>query len=118
MPSRRSTPKMLHRAWELRQDPTRPGARLWAHLRTMREQGVHFRRQHAIGSYVADFCAPGQRLVIELDGSQHINQETRDRARTAFLNARGYRVIRFSNDQVAHDIRAVLQTIGRALGLT
>ena len=47
-------------------------------LRTLREQGVHFRRQHAIGPYVTDFCAPGQHLVIKLDGSQHLDQEERD----------------------------------------
>jgi very-short-patch-repair endonuclease len=47
MPPRRSTPKMMHRAWKLRKEPGPAEARLWAYLRTLREDGVHFRRQHA-----------------------------------------------------------------------
>ncbi len=115
MPARRSTPGMLHRAWELRQAPTIAEARLWAYLRTLREQGVNFRRQHAIGPYVADFCAPKQRLVIELDGSQHLKQHERDAARGAYLRAHGYRVIRFWNDQVLRDMNAVAATMARVL---
>ena len=116
MPSRRSSPKILHRAWELRREITPAETRLWMYLRTLRVQGIHFRRQHAIGPYVTDFCAPGHHLVIELDGSQHLDQEEPDKERTAYLRAQGYRVVRFWNDQVMNDVEGVMRAIGTALG--
>jgi len=73
--AKRSTPKMMHRAGELLREQTPAEAKLWAYLRAQRANGVHFRRQHAIGPYITDFCAPLQKLVIELDGSQHLDQE-------------------------------------------
>jgi very-short-patch-repair endonuclease len=71
------TLKMIHRAGELRtparaggvrEEPTPAESKLWAYLRTLREDGVHFRRQHAIGPYIVDFCSPRCKLIIELDG--------------------------------------------------
>ena len=85
------------------------------YLRTLRAQGVHFRRQHAIGPYVTDFCAPGHHLVIELDGSQHLDQEEPEKERTTYLRAQGYRVVRFWNDQVMNDVEEVMRAIGTAL---
>jgi very-short-patch-repair endonuclease len=67
----RSNPKTLHRAAALRREPTPAESRLWSRLRNHQLQGVGFRRQHAVGSYIVDFCAPRTKLVIELDGSQH-----------------------------------------------
>jgi very-short-patch-repair endonuclease len=99
----------------LRNDLTDPEARLWNYLRLKRLNRVRFRRQHAIGRYVVDFCAPDQRLVIELDGSQHIQQAARDTSRTKYLEARGYRVLRFWNDQVLKDINGVVSAIQEAL---
>ncbi len=107
----RSTPKMLHRAGELRKEPTPAEAKLWAYLRLMREDGVHFRRQHAIGPYIPDFCAPSKKLIIELDGSQHLEQEEYDSERTAYLESRGYRVLRFWNGDVMNDINGVMGVI-------
>jgi very-short-patch-repair endonuclease len=115
MPPKRSTPKILHRAWELRNEPTQAEAKLWARLRALREEGIRFRRQHAIGPYVADFCAPRKKLVIELDGSQHWEQEERDQERTAYLKARGYNVIRFWNDMILNDIEGVMRAIHLAV---
>ena len=69
MPPRRSTPKILHQAGELRKETTPAEKKLWAYLRLMRKDGIRFRRQHAIGNYIADFCAPRKKLVIELDGT-------------------------------------------------
>ena len=89
--------------------------KLWSYLRLLREQGIHFRRQHAIGPYIADFCAPSERLIIELDGSQHLEQGDRDHDRTAYLQTQGYRVIRFWNNQVLNDIPGVMQAIEMAL---
>ena len=106
---------MLHRAWELRQELTPAETKLWPYLRRLREQGVHFRRQHAIGPYVADFCAPGQRLVIEVDGSQHVEQQDYDDERTVYLKLQGYRVLRFWNNQVMNDMQGVMRVILQAL---
>jgi very-short-patch-repair endonuclease len=72
---------------------------------------VNFRRQHAIGSYVVDFCSPKHKLIIELDGSQHLDQGDYDTERTAFLKSRGYRVLRFWNYDVVNGIDGVLHVI-------
>ncbi len=115
MPAKRSSPPILHRAWELRQETTLPETKLWACLRALKEEGIHFRRQHAIGHYVADFCAPRQHLVVEVDGAQHAEQEDRDIKRTAYLRAHGYRVIRFRNSQVMKDMEGVMRELQGAL---
>jgi very-short-patch-repair endonuclease len=115
MPAKRSTARIRHRAWELRKETTPAEKALWRYLRMLREQGVHFRRQHAIGPYVPDFCAPRKCLVIELDGSPHLERQEQDAERTAYLATRGYRVIRFWNDQVLNDMHAVMQVIEAAL---
>jgi very-short-patch-repair endonuclease len=73
--------------------------RLWNRLRAS-QFGIAFRRQHAIGAYIADFCAPSLKLLIELDGGQHAIATVRDARRTAWLEERGYRVLRFWNNDV------------------
>ena len=72
---------------------------------------VHFRRQFPVGNYVVDFCAPRKKLVIEVDGSQHLDQRDYDTERTAFLESQGYRVLRFWNHEVLNDLNAVLLAI-------
>lgn len=111
MRSHRTTPNMLDRARQLRHDCGPAEAKLWAYLRTLRDGGIRFRRQHAIGPYIADFCAPGRQLIIEVDGSQHLDQEEYDADRTAFLEARGYRVLRFWNSDVMNKIDDVLGVV-------
>jgi very-short-patch-repair endonuclease len=113
--SNRSTPGIMRRAAELRHEPTPAEARLWAYLRSHRFAAVHFRRQHAIGHYIVDFCSPGCKLVIEVDGSQHLDQEEYDSERTAYLATRGYRVLRFWNGDVMNRIEDVLGAILEAL---
>ena len=112
---KRTTPKTFRRAKELHRNLTPAEAKLWAHLRAHRLKEIHFRNQHAIGPYTVDFCAPRQKLIVELDGSQHLEQEDYDRERTAFLESKGYRVLRFWNHQVMNEIEGVLQVIGDAL---
>ena len=112
-PARRSNSTIMHRAGVLRREPTAAESRLWAHFRGRRLEGMKFRRQHAIGPYVVDFCSPGKKLVVELDGGQHLGQEELDAERTRYLESKGYRVIRFWNDQVINDIDGVLSTIMR-----
>jgi very-short-patch-repair endonuclease len=111
MSEKRSTPKIMRRAGEMRLNPTPAEAKLWLRLRAHRLNGVGFRRQHAIGNYITDFCAPSKMLVIELDGSQHLQQEKYDAERTAFLEAKGYRVLRFSNSDVMNYTENVLAVI-------
>jgi len=85
--------------------------KLWSVLRDNRLMGIKFRRQHAIGSYVVDFCAIKQKLIIELDGSGHLEQHEYDQDRTTFLNSKGFRVLRFWNNQVMSDLDTVIRVI-------
>ena len=105
---------MAHR---LRADATETEILLWKRLRTIETHGTHFRRQVPIGPYVADFACMAARLVIELDGSQHATDERRakDAQRTRWLESEGYRVIRFWNNELAHNMDGVLETIYAAL---
>ncbi len=69
MPAKRSNPKTMHRAGELRKEPTPAERKLWAYLRGDKLNGVNFRRQHAIGNYIPDFVSIKKKLIIELDGT-------------------------------------------------
>ena len=89
--------------------------RLWAHLRNRGLGGHKIRRQHQIGPYIADFCCEKNKLVIELDGGQHADNVAADERRTGWLAARGYRVIRFWNNDVLSDTNAVFEAILAAL---
>ncbi len=105
------------RGRRLRAKSTEEERKLWRHLRAKRFGGFKFRRQHRIGPFFADLCCPGRRLIIELDGGQHAEQEEgrRDAVRTAYLNEQGYRVIRFWNEQVNTELDDVLEAIYAAL---
>ena len=115
MNHRRTTPKIFAHAQELRHNPTPAEIKLWARLRAHRMADVHFRPQHAIGNYIVDFCAPRKKLIIEMDGSQHLEQEEYDAERTEFLKSKGYRVLRFWNNDVMNDIDSVLNVIWDSL---
>ncbi len=111
---RRTTPKVFANAKELRHNLTPAERKLWGALRND-QLGVSFRRQHAIGNYIVDFCSPRQKLIIELDGGQHLEQQEYDRVRTEFLQAKGYRVLRFWNKDVLSDMNGVMKVILEAL---
>jgi len=108
---KRTTPKIFKRAKELRREMTPHERKLHAHLRAHRMANVHFRPQHAIGNYIVDFCAPRKKLIIELDGSQHLEQEEYDEERTEFLKSKGYKVLRFWNNDVTNNIDSILNVI-------
>jgi very-short-patch-repair endonuclease len=112
---RRTTTKIFARAKELNRNLTPAEEKLWAQLRTHRMGEVHFRKQHAIGNYIVDFCAPRKKLIIELDGSQHIEQQNYDMERTEFLKSKGYKVLRFWNNDVLNNMESVLSMIWSAL---
>jgi phosphoribosylformylglycinamidine synthase subunit PurQ / glutaminase len=86
---------------------------LWRALRDRRLAELKFRRQHVIGPYVVDFCSARARLIVELDGPIHdsIEHAIYDGARTEYLSALGYRVIRFRNDDLINDLPQVLDRI-------
>ena len=115
MPSKRTTPKGYERARQLRKELTPAEQKLWAYLRGNKLNGVKFRRQHAIGNYIVDFCSIKAKLIIELDGSQHLEQDKYDVERTRYVNAQGYKVIRFCNNQVMNDISGVIRAIEIAI---
>ncbi len=106
----------MHRAGELRKVPTPAEAKLWAALRGDKLDGVNFRRQHAIGKYIVDFCSPKNKLVIELDGGQHTDLEDYDKSRTEYLESEGYHVLRFWNHEVVGNIDRVLKAIHDSIG--
>lgn len=111
MPPKTTTPKMMRRAGELRKNQTEAEAKLWSRLRAHRVNGVQFRRQHAIGNYIVDFCSPRRKLIIEVDGSQHLEQNEYDSERTRYMESKGYRVLRFWNNEVLNDIDTVMNVI-------
>src|SRR5688500_9493994 len=108
---KRTTPKVFGHAKQLHRNMTPAEVKLWASLRAHRLEGVHFRNQHAIGNYVVDFCAPRKKLIIELDGSQHMEQEEYDRERTVSLQSKGYKVLRFWKSDVMNDLDSVIRAI-------
>ncbi|MEY2882284.1 MAG: UDP-N-acetylmuramate dehydrogenase, partial [Pseudomonadota bacterium] len=103
----------IERARELRANMTDAELKLWSMLRGKRLADTKFRRQAPIGRYIADFLAPATKLVIEADGGQHSIEA--DAERTAFLEAEGYRVLRFSNAEILREPDAVWRTIAAVL---
>ncbi|MBP9727553.1 MAG: endonuclease domain-containing protein [Gammaproteobacteria bacterium] len=106
---------MKTRSRNLRKNPTKAETILWFSLRKRKFCGYKFRRQHIVGSYVVDFICLMQNLIIEVDGSQHLDNQEYDGDRTRYLNAKGFRVIRFWNNQVLEQLNDVLNAIHQAL---
>ena len=98
-------------ARRLRREQTDAERALWFRLRDRRLNGLKFRRQAPIGSYIVDFCCEASRLVVELDGGQHATRSQQDEKRAADLTSRGYVVLRFWNDDVLRNIDGVLGEI-------
>jgi very-short-patch-repair endonuclease len=108
-------PIVRQRARQLRRDQTDAEQTLWAHLRDRQLCGAKFRRQHPVGPFVADFCCPQRKLVVELDGGQHAAEVAADQKRSRFLEVQGYRVLRFWNHDVLGNTEAVLERIVEVL---
>jgi len=102
-------------ARDLRQNMTDAERRLWRELRCG-SLGVRFRRQVPIGPYIVDFACFQRRLVIELDGGQHL-EDPRDEARDAWLREHGFRVLRFWNHEVLKNPEGVLEVIAAKVGM-
>jgi len=105
-------PKSLDIRRELRGSMTKPEIILWQHLKN-KGIGYKFIRQYGIGSFVVDFYCPSKKLVIELDGSQHSEEQDKvyDQERTKFINSKNIKVLRFWNNEVFSNINGVLEKI-------
>ncbi len=105
-------PTIRQFARELRQPQTPAESTLWNFLRN-RNLKYKFRRQHPIDFFIIDFYCAEAKLLIEIDGSSHleIEQQEYDQARTEYLEASGYKVIRFTNDDIRYSIHAVVTEI-------
>ena len=113
---KRTTPLIFGRAKAMHREMTLAESKLWAKLRAHRFNDLHFRNQHAIGKYIVDFCALRKKIIIELDGGQHLDQEQYDAERTEYFASKGFKVIRFWNKDVLSDIDGVLRVIDFELG--
>jgi len=104
-------------ARQMRSELTNAEAILWAQLQKRQLKGWHFRRQHPVGHFIADFACAKAKLVIEVDGATHGSdrEQTRDEKRTAFLESRGWRVLRVWNNDIYDNLDGVMDAIGAAL---
>lgn len=98
-------------AKQLRKRSTPSEQILWQYLRNRKLQGFKFKRQHPLYQYIADFYCHEKKLVIEVDGLIHEQQQVYDENRDKVLQQAGYTVVRFTNDQVLQNITHVLQSI-------
>jgi very-short-patch-repair endonuclease len=104
LPRGKVPPHLRRNARRMRNDMTEAELKLWNELRAPRLMGLGFRRQMPIGRNIVDFACPEYRLVLEVDGNQHAENQTNDRVRTAYLEQQGWQVVRFRNDDVPYEI--------------
>ena len=112
---RGTTPEIEQAAKRMRKNLTPAEACLWSALKSKKLNGVKFRCQHPVGNFILDFYCPSYKLVIEVDGKIHDKQVDRDRFRTSKLEEYGYRVLRFSNEEVLSNLPRVLAEIRRVI---
>lgn len=111
---KRSSP-LTPLARNLRLNSTDAERWLWSRLRAHQLEGFKFRRQVPVGPYIADFLCAEPALIVELDGGQHAEAVAKDQGRTLYLEAQGYRVLRFWNNEGLQEGEEVLEEILRAL---
>lgn len=105
---------LLPLAKRMRREPTEAEIRLWSILRAGRMDGAKFKRQEQIGDYIVEFVCSAEQLIVEADGSQHVENHA-DEARNAWLKSQGFRILRFWNDDILRDTDAVGAAIHAAL---
>ena len=110
-------PRQRTRARSLRRDSTDAERIIWSAIRAHRLEGIAFRRQTPIGPYIVDFVSHSAKLIIEIDGGQHFEQEhmKRDARRDAFLASKEFRILCFNNHDVMTNRQGVLETIAVAI---
>ncbi len=109
------TSNLTERARNLRSNMTDAERCLWKHLRQRQIAGYRFRRQMPIGSYIVDFVCLERRLIVEVDGGQHQEQQAYDIRRDGWLVEQGFQVLRFWNNEVLNNSEGVLVRISEAL---
>jgi very-short-patch-repair endonuclease len=103
------------RARKLRREQTDAEGKLWYLLRNRRLAGYKFKRQFPIGPYIADFACLELKLIVEADGGQHADQKAYDEKRTEWLESRGWRVLRYWNNDILTNIEGVSETLLEAI---
>ncbi len=113
MPHANVSTRQRNRARQFRQAMTRAETLLWRHIKADRIDGLGFRRQMPIRNYIVDFVCLAAKLIVELDGESHDfeEQQKADQVRDAFFAAEGFRVLRFTNDQVMSNLEGVVEVI-------
>ena len=106
--------EMLERAKKLRRNMTPAEKILWKELKANRLNGLHFRRQQVVHGYFPDFYCHQHELIVELDGGIHELQKEYDAERQEYLRSLGFRIIRFKNEEIQNDLKAVLMKIVEA----
>ena len=109
---RKNSREVQAAARALRRNGTPAEEVLWEAVRDRRLEGLRFRRQHPAGDFIFDFYCPIAKLVVEIDGDVHLEQPERDAARDAKVATFGYHTLRIRNEEVLHDLPAVLARIG------
>ena len=103
--------EMLERAKKLRREMTPAEKIMWKELKTNKLNALHFRRQQIVHGYFADFYCHQHELIVELDGGIHELQKEYDAEREEYLIALGFRIIRFTNDDITGNLKGVLQKL-------
>ena len=108
-----ASPQIFSNAKKLRENQTQAEEKLWLAVKNNQIEGYKFRRQHPLSIYIADFYCHALKLVIEIDGGYHLDEEQRllDEKRTSDIEFQGLKVIRFTNDEVLLQLPEVLDTI-------
>ncbi|MBU2582424.1 MAG: endonuclease domain-containing protein [Alphaproteobacteria bacterium] len=109
---------MKYLARHFRKNPTIAEKRLWLELRKLRAEGYHFRRQAPLEGFIVDFACLSQKLIIEVDGTQHFTADGRvaDANRDAHLRWRGHLVLRFTNSEIKDNLPGAMSSVLIALG--
>jgi very-short-patch-repair endonuclease len=105
------TPRLTKLAKDLRKNATQAEALLWSKLRARQMEGLKFRRQQPIENFIVDFVSFEKRIVIELDGGQHAEDNGKDKKRDIYLKDKGFTVLRFWNSEVFESLEGILETI-------
>ena len=108
-----ASPQIFSNAKKLRGNPTAAEEKLWLAVKNNQIEGFKFRRQHPLSNYIADFYCHALKLVIEIDGGYHLDEERRllDEKRTTDIEFQGSKVIRFTNEEILLELPEVIAKI-------
>jgi very-short-patch-repair endonuclease len=106
------------RARALRREMTEAEKLMWGKLRDRRFEGIKFKRQKPIAGYIVDFVALDLKLIVEIDGGQHVEQAAADAVRTRQLEESGYHVVRFWNHDVLGNLEGVLEALAQEVNIS